>query len=99
ASKAALVGLTKVMAVELGGRVRVNAVCPAAVATPMLVAGFEGREESYRQLSEMHPAGRIGQPEEVARLALLLSNEGLGFMTGAVVSIDGAIGARLHDPV
>ena len=98
-SKAALVGMTRAMAVELGARVRVNALCPAAIATPMLVAGFEGREAQLRELGEMHPLGRIGQPAEAARAARLLADGSLGFMTGATLNLDGGIGARLHDPV
>lgn len=98
-SKTALVGMTRAMAVDLGGKVRVNAVCPAAIATPMLVAGFEGREEAFKELAAMHPAGRIGQPEEVARCCLMLADAQLGFLTGACMALDGGIGARLHDPV
>lgn len=58
-SKSALVGLTKAMAVDLGAAVRMNAICPAATATPMLLAGFEGKEEEFRQLSRMHPLGEL----------------------------------------
>jgi NAD(P)-dependent dehydrogenase (short-subunit alcohol dehydrogenase family) len=98
-SKTALLGMTRAMAVELGSRVRINAVCPAAIATPMLVAGFDGRPEAYQQLADMHPVGRIGQPQEVARTCLMLADEQLGFLTGASIALDGGIGARLHDPV
>jgi NAD(P)-dependent dehydrogenase (short-subunit alcohol dehydrogenase family) len=98
-SKTAMVGLTRSMAVELGPRVRVNAICPAAVRTPMLMAGFEGRERQFEELSQMHPVGRIGQPEEIARLALFLASRAAGFITGASICIDGGIGARLHDPI
>jgi NAD(P)-dependent dehydrogenase (short-subunit alcohol dehydrogenase family) len=98
-SKTALVGMTRAMAVDLGGRVRVNAICPAAIATPMLVAGFEGREEAFQQLAAMHPAGRIGQPAEVARTCLMVADPQLGFLTGACIALDGGIGGRLHDPV
>jgi NAD(P)-dependent dehydrogenase (short-subunit alcohol dehydrogenase family) len=98
-SKTALVGMTRALAVDLGGRVRVNAVCPAAIATPMLVAGFEGRDAAYQELAAMHPAGRIGQPDEVAKACLMLADPQLGFLTGACLGLDGGIGARLHDPV
>lgn len=98
-SKTALIGMTRALAVELGARVRVNAVCPAAIATPMLLAGFDGRPEAFRQLAEMHPVGRIGQPLEVARTCRLIADDQLGFLTGACIALDGGIGARLHDPV
>jgi NAD(P)-dependent dehydrogenase (short-subunit alcohol dehydrogenase family) len=98
-SKAALVGLTKSMAIDLGSRVRVNAICPAAVATPMLMAGFEGKEELFKQLSAMHPLESIAQPEEVAQVALFLASPQASFITGASISVDGGISSRLHDPV
>jgi NAD(P)-dependent dehydrogenase (short-subunit alcohol dehydrogenase family) len=98
-SKAALAGMTRALAVDLGGRVRVNAIHPAAIGTPMLEAGFDGRPGDRRRLDEFHPAGRIGRPEEVARLAVILASETSGFLTGACIGLDGALSARLHDPV
>lgn len=97
-SKSALVGLTQAMAVDLGGRVRVNAISPAAISTPMLEAGFQQQPELRRQLDSFHPSGSIGQPEEVARLALFLADNSLPFLTGSCIGLDGAIAARLHDP-
>ncbi|MBA2592163.1 MAG: SDR family oxidoreductase [Gammaproteobacteria bacterium] len=98
-SKAALEGMTRSMATELGTRVRVNAIAPAAFATPMLEAGFAGRDEARRQLGEMHPIGRIGQPEEIAECALFLASPRAGFINGAVLRVDGGISSRLHDPL
>jgi NAD(P)-dependent dehydrogenase (short-subunit alcohol dehydrogenase family) len=99
-TKSGLIGLTKALAVDLGGRVRVNAVCPAAIDTPMLREGFEGRSSSdLDALRVCHPAGRIGQPNEVAELALWLASPKASFVSGACYEIDGAISSRLHDPV
>lgn len=98
-SKSALVGMTKAMAVDLGADLRINAICPGATATPMLLAGFEGKEEEFQQLSNMHPLGRIAQPEEIANVALFLVSQEASFITGASLSVDGGIGSRLHDPV
>jgi NAD(P)-dependent dehydrogenase (short-subunit alcohol dehydrogenase family) len=98
-SKSALVGMTKAMAVDLGADLRVNAICPGATATPMLLAGFEGKEEEFQQLSNMHPLERIAQPEEIASVALFLVSQEASFITGASLSVDGGIGIRLHDPV
>ena len=96
-SKAALIGLTKALAVDLGAKVRVNAISPAATDTPMLRAGLRGRGALAR-LNRMHPAGRIAGPDEIARTALFLASDGARFMTGAVLEVDGAISSRLHDP-
>jgi NAD(P)-dependent dehydrogenase (short-subunit alcohol dehydrogenase family) len=98
-SKAALVGLTKSMAVDLGPRVRVNAINPAATATPMLLAGFEGKSREFDELAKKHPLERIAQPWEVAKTAIFLASEDAAFISGACLHIDGGIGGRLHDPV
>lgn len=97
-SKAALSGMTRAMAVDLGGRVRVNAIEPAAIETEMLKSGFAGNSEGYSQLKACHPQGRIGSPQEVAALALSLATGDLRFLHGACLALDGGIGARLHDP-
>jgi NAD(P)-dependent dehydrogenase (short-subunit alcohol dehydrogenase family) len=94
-SKAALVGLTRSLAVDLG---RVNAINPAATATPMLMAGFKGKEEAFRHLEAMHPLERIAEPAEIADVAVFLASEQASFMTGAALAVDGGIGGRLHDP-
>lgn len=98
-SKAALVGMTRALAVDLGPRVRVNAINPAATATPMLLAGFEGKAREFEELAKMHPLERIAQPWEVAKTAIFLASDEAAFITGAVLQIDGGIGGRLHDPV
>lgn len=98
-SKAALSGMIRALAVDLGGRVRCNAICPAAIATPMLREGFEGRPDAYRALEEHHPIGRIGTPDEVGATALFVCSDAASFMTGACLDLSGGISARLHDPV
>jgi NAD(P)-dependent dehydrogenase (short-subunit alcohol dehydrogenase family) len=98
-SKAALEGLTRSLAVELGSRVRVNAIAPAAISTPMLVAGFAGNDEKAAALDLHHPTARIGAPEELARLAIFIAENDNRFLNGAVVGLDGGIASRLHDPM
>ena len=98
-SKSALVGMTKAMAVDLGASVRINAICPAATATPMLLAGFKGKEELFHQLSNMYPLERIAQPQEIAQVALFLVSEQASFITGASLTVDGGISVRLHTPL
>lgn len=97
-SKAALSGMTRAMAVDLGGRIRVNAIEPAAISTDMLKAGFADRMEQYAQLEGCHPQGRIGTPEEVAALAVAIAGGELRFLHGACIGMDGGISGRLHDP-
>lgn len=97
-SKAALAGLTRAMAVELGGSVRVNAIEPAAIATPMLEAGFAETPELKTQLETFHPTGAIGSPADVARAVLFLLDPANSFLNGCVLPLGGGIHNRLHDP-
>lgn len=96
-SKSALVGLTKAMSVDLQGRVRVNAISPAAIDTQMLRDGFNNDEAKVQLLNELHPSQRIGKPQEVSQLALLLAEDKLGFINGANLNIDGGISNVLKD--
>lgn len=96
-SKSALVGLTKAMSVDLQGRVRVNAISPAAIDTQMLRDGFDNDEAKVQLLNEIHPSQRIGKPQEVSQLALLLAEDKLGFINGANLNIDGGISNVLKD--
>lgn len=97
-SKAAVAGLTRAMAVDLGGRVRVNAIEPAAIATPMLEAGFADNPELRAQLEAFHPTGSIGSPDDVARALLFLLDPANSFINGCVFPLGGGIHSRLHDP-
>lgn len=97
-SKAALAGLTRAMAVELGGTVRVNAIEPAAIATPMLEAGFAQNPELRVQLEAFHPTKSIGSPGDVARAVLFLLDPANSFINGCVFPLGGGIHSRLHDP-
>jgi NAD(P)-dependent dehydrogenase (short-subunit alcohol dehydrogenase family) len=98
-TKAALSGLTRAMAVELGSRIRVNAIEPAAIETPMLNASFVGRSAEYAELASCHPLGRLGLPEEVASLVFALAAGDCRFLHGACIDLSGGISARLHDPI
>jgi len=97
-SKTAMHGLTRALAVDLGPDIRVNTLAPAATATPMLMAGFEGKPEAFKSLAEAHPLGRIASPEEIAKASLFLSGPESSFMTGATIYADGGVLSRLHDP-
>lgn len=97
-SKGAIETLTRALAVELGARVRINAISPAAIDTPMLRAGFGESSEAHPAVAAYHPAGRIGTSAEVARLALFMVGDEAPFLNGAVVELGGGISGRLHDP-
>ncbi|WP_428406955.1 SDR family NAD(P)-dependent oxidoreductase [Hyphococcus sp.] len=98
ASKAAIHGLTRALAVDLGPKVRAVTLAPAAVSTPMLMAGFDGKEDAFNELESVHPAGRIASPEEIAKIAVFLASNEAAFMTGTCVYADGGVLSRLHDP-
>ncbi len=97
-SKAALVGMTRSLAVELGSRVRVNAICPAAISTPMLEAGFEGDSHGMAELASFHPSNCVGETRDITEAALYLAQVEGRFVNGTIIGVDGGIAARLHDP-
>jgi len=93
-----MVLLTMAVALEVAGRgVRVNAVCPGEVDTPMLWAEAEGSGKGdayYEELFAAIPMKRAAKPEEVAAAILFLASDEAGFMTGAAMSVDG--GSTAH---
>ena len=97
-SKAALSGMTRAMAVDLGSRVRVNAIEPGAIETQMLIAGFNDNLAQLEKLKHCHPAGQIGKADKLAKLAIAIAGDGMSFLHGACVPFDGGIRSRLFDP-
>lgn len=104
ASKGALLALTRAMALEFGEEgIRVNAVLPGAVDTPMLHAGLNrghlngnGVQKLIRGLGKKHVMGRVGQPAEIGQTILFLAdNDRSSFMTGQALVVDGGATARL----
>jgi 3alpha(or 20beta)-hydroxysteroid dehydrogenase len=92
ASKHAVLAMTRVAAIELGPKVRVNAVCPGGVDTPMNRAAGEGMGvEAAADPHAAFPLGRIGQPEEIARLVLFLTSEDSSYCTGTEIVADGGM--------
>ncbi|MBO0804294.1 MAG: SDR family oxidoreductase [Nocardiopsaceae bacterium] len=87
-SKAALLRLTKELAVELGPKIRVNAVAPAVVKTKFATALYEGREE---QVSAAYPLGRLGVPEDVAGAVAFLLSDDASWITGQNLVLDGGV--------
>lgn len=97
ASKAAIVNLTRSMALDHAREgIRVNAVCPGSAETDMIHAAWEqfgDVDEARRLWAEKHPLGRIATPEEVARAILFLASHDASFITGAALPVDGGITA------
>lgn len=92
AAKHGVVGLTQNAALEFSSQgIRINAVGPAFINTPLL----QGMDEAARQsLVALHPIGRLGEPQEVAELVIWLSSDKASFVTGSYYPIDGAYLAR-----
>lgn len=98
ASKAAILQLTKTAALELTHRkIRVNAVCPGRIQTPM-VAGLTDPELMEVEM-RLHPLGRECRPEEVAAVYHFLASDDCTFMTGGAISLDGAVSSGVGQPI
>ncbi len=90
ASKAALNHMTRCLALEWAPTVRVNAIMPAVVDTPI----HDGRgmsREDVEGMGAMHPLGRIGQPRDISSMVLYLLSDASSWMTGAIIPVDGGI--------
>ncbi len=90
AAKAGLVGLTRVLAVEWADRgVRVNALLPGPVRTPMVLEAIERGIVDEAEVIDHSPAGRIAEPEDVAGAVVVLCDPRAGFVTGQSLAVDG----------
>ena len=88
AAKAGIVNLTRSLAVEYGTRnIRVNAVCPGVIMTPLIAATVDAK--AMEKFVAMHPIGRIGTVEEVARAICFLASDEATFITGSSLMVDG----------
>jgi NAD(P)-dependent dehydrogenase (short-subunit alcohol dehydrogenase family) len=91
ASKGAVLALTKSLAVQFGrDGVRVNAICPGPILTPLLADLFPSEEEKMKRLNRI-PLGRFGLPEDIAYAALYLASDESSFVTGTEFVVDGGI--------
>jgi NAD(P)-dependent dehydrogenase (short-subunit alcohol dehydrogenase family) len=99
ATKAAILGFTKALAIDHGQEgIRVNAICPGYIDAGLAEGYFLAQPDpdlARRQAGKLHALGRIGRPEEVARLAVFLASDEASFMTGAAIAVDGGFSAGL----
>jgi NAD(P)-dependent dehydrogenase (short-subunit alcohol dehydrogenase family) len=94
ASKHAVLGLTRSAALEVArSGIRVNAVCPGTVRTPMLRGFAGGDEEMLEKMGRRTPIGRLGEPSEVAEAIVWLLSDAGSLVTGSVLDADGGVAA------
>jgi NAD(P)-dependent dehydrogenase (short-subunit alcohol dehydrogenase family) len=99
ATKGAIIALTKAMAIDHGKEgIRVNCICPGYIDAGLAWEYFEVQPnpaQARAAAGKLHALGRIGQPEEVGRVAVFLASEDASFMTGAAVPVSGGFGFGL----
>ena len=92
ASKHAVVGLTKTAAAEYGRqKIRVNAVCPGVINTPMMERAFAADPRRQQRMERVHLLKRIGEPQEIANAVLFLCSDAASFVTGHPMAVDGGL--------
>lgn len=95
ASKHGVVGLTKTAALEYAtAGIRVNAVCPGYIWTPLIETALTMRPDMEPQIIARHPVGRMGRPEEIAEAVVWLCSDAASFVTGHTMTVDGGYVAQ-----
>ncbi|CAM5721711.1 MULTISPECIES: glucose 1-dehydrogenase [Streptomyces] len=95
ASKHGVIGLTRSAAVEYAARgVRINAVCPGTIDTPMVADMLEGQAEAMAEIMKQQPIGRLGTADEIAAAVLWLCSPAASFVVGAALPVDGGFTAH-----
>jgi len=95
AAKHGVLGLTKSAALEYASRgIRINAVCPGTIDTPMVSAMLAKEPDAMKEIMRDQPIGRLGRPEEIASAVLWLCSPGAGFVIGHALAVDGGFTAH-----
>jgi NAD(P)-dependent dehydrogenase (short-subunit alcohol dehydrogenase family) len=99
ATKAAIIGLTKAMAIDHGHEgIRVNCICPGYIDAGLAEGYFQSQADPAQarlDAGKLHALWRIGRPEEVAQVAIFLSSDDASFVTGAAYAVDGGFGSGM----
>ena len=96
AAKAGVINLTRNICIRHGRQgVRANVICPGTIRTPNWTSRIQARPDIVDRLAAWYPAGRIGEPEDVAAAALFLASDESGFINGAILPVDGGLTAGL----
>jgi NAD(P)-dependent dehydrogenase (short-subunit alcohol dehydrogenase family) len=99
ATKAGIIGLTKAMAIDHGhDGIRVNCICPGYIDAGLAEGYFQSQADpamARKEAGKLHALGRIGRPEEVARVAVFLASDDASFTTGASIVVDGGFASGL----
>jgi NAD(P)-dependent dehydrogenase (short-subunit alcohol dehydrogenase family) len=100
-AKHAVVGMTRALAIEYAAKgIRVNAICPAYILTPInewYFNKFPDPAAKKKETEQLHPVRRLGRPDEVANAALFLASDEASFITGESMMVDGGISILIHD--
>src|SRR5205809_1830100 len=95
AGKHGVIGLTRSAALEYAARgIRINAVCPGTIDTPMVAEMLAKEPESMKEIMRDQPIGRLGRPEEIAAAVLWLCSSGASFVIGHALAVDGGYTAH-----
>jgi NAD(P)-dependent dehydrogenase (short-subunit alcohol dehydrogenase family) len=95
ASKHGVIGMTKSAAMDYAPRgIRINAVCPGAIDTPMVSDMLKGQAEAMKEIMRDQPIGRLGRAEEIAAAVLWLCSPGASFVLGVALPVDGGYTAH-----
>ena len=95
ASKHGVIGMTKSAAMDYAPRgIRINAICPGVIDTPMVSDMLEGQAEAMKEIMRDQPIGRLGRAEEIAASVLWLCSPGASFVLGVALPVDGGYTAH-----
>jgi NAD(P)-dependent dehydrogenase (short-subunit alcohol dehydrogenase family) len=95
AAKHGVVGVTRTAALEYAkSNIRVNAICPGVIGTPVILGWFENNEKLQRTMLAQEPIGRLGKPEEIGDAVVWLFSDQSSFVTGAAIPVDGGLTAQ-----